>query len=225
MEVKILHQDQEIVIVDKDHGISVHNNEDPQNLLSILEKQLNLAKLYPVHRLDKETSGIQVLALNASAAQRYSEEFGKKTVRKQYIGILRGQLKVNKGVWAKPLTDKAEGRTKPEGASKDRVPCETAFRVLQGNSYFSLCEFDLKTGRQHQIRKHTALTNHPLVGDPRYGDPKYNKKIASLYNQDRMFLHCFGLEILGLRIHSPLPLSFGALGLKLPAQEPEGGKQ
>ena len=208
INIQILFQNHELVVVDKPHGLSVHNNEDPINLLSILDKQLKVEKLYPIHRLDKETSGIQIFALNQAAARKLSDEFQEKTVKKIYIGILRGQLKESKGQWNKKLTDKAEGRTNPQGMSADRVPCETKFTVIRSSKFFTYCEFDLITGRQHQIRKHTALINHSLVGDSRYGDKSYNKKMANLYKTERMFLHCLKVEILGMTFESRVPDEF-----------------
>jgi len=98
-KVSIIFKNQELVAVVKPHGMSVHNNEDPQNLLSVLESQLNADKLYPVHRLDKETSGVQLLALNQAWAKKCSDEFQHKLVKKSYVGILRGQLKESKGCW------------------------------------------------------------------------------------------------------------------------------
>ena len=78
--------------------MSVHNTEDSQNLLDILEKQMKVAKLYPVHRLDKETSGLQLLAFNEVSAKKLSNEFQTKKVVKTYVGILRGKLKKSEGV-------------------------------------------------------------------------------------------------------------------------------
>ncbi len=177
-KVSLIYQNQDIVVINKFEGISVHNVEDPSNLIQILKIQLKLKSLYPIHRLDKETSGIQIFALNESAAKFFSDEFQKRTIEKKYIGILRGTLPVTDGVWSNPLTDKAEGRKNPQGLSKERVSCETQFKVIEQSKYFSLCEFNLITGRQHQIRKHAALAKHALVGDQRYGDKSYNKKIA-----------------------------------------------
>jgi len=207
-KIQVLFQNDDFLAVNKPPGISVHNNEDPENLLVLLEKQLEIKKLYPVHRLDKETSGIQLLSTNSESAAKVAEEFQKKSVKKIYCGVLRGQLKSKSGIWTKSLTDKAEGRRSPEGLAKSRVPCETRFHVLQEIQYFTLCEFELITGRQHQIRKHTALTNHPIVGDPRYGEPKYNEKIIQMYKFDRMFLHCSRIEILGHIIQCNMPDCF-----------------
>jgi RluA family pseudouridine synthase len=212
-EVQIIFQSNDFVAVNKDAGVSVHNNEDPENLLLLLEKQLKILKFFPVHRLDKETSGIQILALNEIAARKLADEFQNKSVEKIYTGVLRGQMKDPQGVWNQSLTDKAEGRKSPAGSARDRMACETRFKVLKSSKYFSFCEFHLITGRQHQIRKHSALVNHPLVGDNRYGEPKYNQRMAELYKTPRMFLHCHKLQILGQKLESPLPGEFHNLSL------------
>jgi RluA family pseudouridine synthase len=208
MILSILFQSNDLVAVDKPAGLSVHNNEDPQNLIIVLERQLKIPKLYPIHRLDKETSGVQVLALNEQGAKTFSSEFEKKTVTKLYTGVLRGNLKTNQGAWTKPLSDKSEGRRNPEGLAKDKVPCETRFNATRDSKYFTLCEFQLITGRQHQIRKHAALANHAIVGDPRYGDLKYNQKIADLYKTSRMFLHCKKIVLKNHVIESQVPDEF-----------------
>lgn len=208
IQIAVLYQDKDFLAVSKPAGISVHNNEDPQNLLLLLQKQIAVAKLYPVHRLDKETSGIQLLALHEVSARKLAEEFEKRSVNKIYAGVLRGELKESKGIWNQALTDKAEGRKNPAGMSRDRIACETQFEVLKKNKFFSYCHFKLITGRQHQIRKHSALVNHSLVGDPRYGDPRYNKKMADLYKTDRMFLHCYQIQILGHSFECLIPDHF-----------------
>lgn len=206
--IPILFLDKNIIVVNKPVGVSIHNNEDAQNLLQLLESQIAVKKLFPVHRLDKETSGVQILALNAEAAHTLAEKFQLRETRKIYHGILKGSLSVTKGIWNKPLTDKAEGRKNPQGQTKDRIECETHFELITSNAYFSLCQFQLITGRQHQIRKHSALAKHPLVGDTRYNDPQYNTKINQLYNKQRLFLHCSEIQIAHHVFNSELPQDF-----------------
>lgn len=202
MKITVLFQGNGWLAVDKPSGLSVHNLEDTQNLLELLQTQLNIPRLFPIHRLDKETSGIQLLASNEVQAQQYAAEFQNRQVEKIYEGILRGQLETESGVWKNDLTDKAEGRKNPAGLAKDRVPCETRFRVLKRNQFFTHAEFHLITGRQHQIRKHAVLAGHALVGDSRYGEPKYNQKMESIYKTSRMFLHCSRIKILGQELNS-----------------------
>ena len=200
--IPILLRDSDWLVVDKPYGLSVHNNEDPENLIKVLSAEANIKDLFPVHRLDKETSGIQIFALNKSSAQRLSLEFQNNRVQKLYWGLIKGILNPATGCWNKPLTDKAEGRRSPQGLAKNRVPCQTDYRVIKTSAHLSLCEFNLITGRQHQIRKHSALAKHPLVGDSRYGSPGLNQKVKELYKTDRMFLHCTKIEIAGVTLES-----------------------
>jgi len=206
--IPILFESIDFIALNKPAGISVHNNEDPTNLLLLMKQERPGSTFYPVHRLDKETSGVQLLALNEATAKTLSQEFEKRSVTKIYTGILRGELKDKEGVWDYSISDKAEGRKDPRGITRERVAAETRFRVLKSSKYFSLCEFHLVTGRQHQIRKHAAVVNHALVGDQRYGDKKYNERIAGLYKTNRMHLHSTSLEILGQKILSPVPTDF-----------------
>lgn len=207
-KVQILFKNNDFLAVNKSAGKSVHNCEDTDNLLSAIEAEIGISNLFPVHRLDKETSGIQLIALNKDCARDLADQFQGRRVEKIYTGIVRGQLNVCEGVWNKPLTDKGEGRRNPEGLLRDRVSCETKFQVLKFNRYFSLCKFILITGRQHQIRKHTALAKHPLIGDSRYGDLKYNRMIQDRYQTRRMFLHCSFLKIKGQAIECSAPADF-----------------
>lgn len=211
LEIPVLFQNAEILAVEKPIGISIHNTEDAVNLLAVLEDQLKVRKLFPVHRLDKETSGVQLFAFNEVAAKKYAEQFQNNLVGKTYVGILRGVLKASEGTWSVPLSDKAEGRGNPAGLSKDRIPCETLFRAVKTSKYFTMCEFELITGRQHQIRKHAAVAGHALIGDSRYGDSKYNRRMSEMYSDSRMFLHCRTLEVLGEKFDSQVPESFLSL--------------
>jgi tRNA pseudouridine65 synthase len=201
-KVPILLQDKDWLIVDKPYGLSVHNNEDPENLIKVLSTQCGIKDLLPVHRLDKETSGVQIFALNKKSAKKLSEEFQQNRVEKNYQGLVKGIFKTKAGLWNKPLTDKAEGRRSPQGLARNRVPCQTEYKVIKESAHLSLCEFRIITGRQHQIRKHTALAKHPLVGDSRYGSKALNEKIKELHGETRMFLHCQKIEVLGVSLFS-----------------------
>ncbi len=204
-KINILYQDKNWVAVDKPQGLSIHNDEDPSNLQKILIHQYKFKALLPVHRLDKETSGVQIFAFNSEQAQILAHQFQTKSLQKIYHGIARGNINATSIIWKEELSDKAEGRKNPAGQTRDRIPCETRVHVLEKTKFFSYCEFDLITGRQHQIRKHCALAKHALLGDHRYGDGKYNDKIASIYQTDRMFLHCHKIILAQTELISPVP--------------------
>lgn len=210
-EPKTLLQNENYLIVDKPVGWSVHNQDQSPNLLEyFLNKGLHVL---PIHRLDKETSGVQIFALNEEWARKLSTSFQSRTVKKNYVAVLCGALKQDHGIWKDSLSDKAEGRKNPAGLSEDRIHCETEFQVLEKNKYFSLVQFNLITGRQHQIRKHSVLNGHALLGDERYGNPKYNEKMAQIYGVSRMFLHCENIQMqdLELTAQAERPLDFDQL--------------
>jgi tRNA pseudouridine65 synthase len=194
MKIEIIHQTNEWICVNKPSGLSVHNQEDETNLKEVLLKQLDLEWLQPVHRLDKETSGLILIALTKSSLKALGQIFEAHSIQKKYRGIVKGNLEQDLGSWSSDLTDKGEGRNNPQGQKKNRKSCVTHYKIISKNKYFSLCEFTIETGRQHQIRKHCALSKHHLLGDNRYGDKKYNKKISNLYNFNRMALHAYELK-------------------------------
>ncbi len=186
------------LIINKPVGISVHN--EAGDVRSILKKQLHpgtFHDIYPVHRLDKETSGLLVVATEQETAASLSEQFQTHKAEKTYHAILRGPMDVSEKwlEWAFPISDKAEDVKIHKVFSKDRMESKSLYKVIESNKFFSLVEVRLLTGRQHQIRKHAALSKHAIVGDTRYGDPKYNDKMAELYGTDRMFLHAFRLSL------------------------------
>jgi RluA family pseudouridine synthase len=208
--IQILHRTDQWMAVNKPAGLSVHNDEDASNLLKDLKVQENLTGLFPVHRLDKETSGVQLLALQKEAASELATQLQSRSVSKFYQGIVAGKLP-NEGRWNDPLSDKAEGGKNPAGISAERKPCETSFKLIRQSDYFSWAEFQIHTGRQHQIRKHCALHGRALIGDLRYGNPKYNQKISDLYQFHRMALHASRLILNSVEISCDAPAEFSFL--------------
>ena len=192
--IEILHKGTGWIVVNKPGGLSVHNLEDPESLLTKLENQ-KLKGFNPVNRLDKETSGIMVLSREAEITSEFQKILSSRDTLKSYRAIVRGGFLENakEGVWIQALSDKSEGRKNPQGVKENRKRCETHYEVLTHNDYVSYMKFDIKTGRQHQIRKHCALNGHHIIGDARYGDLKHNKMIKSRYGFEGMALHAYHL--------------------------------
>ena len=191
--IQILDENNFFYTIHKPAGFSVHN-ETP----SVLEFIQKLGKSdHFVNRLDLETSGLMIIAKDPKYHAPLSESLHRGT--KTYRALLRGEIKdstidSSPLIWDRPLTDKSEGRKNPQGTAKDRVPCRTEVRIKRKNKYLSEVFAEIKTGRQHQIRKHAALAGHPIVGDKRYNDPKYNEKIFKMFSSQRLFLHAEKLE-------------------------------
>lgn len=178
------------IVINKPEGVSVHN-EKPSLLDWLAERKLSQNF---VNRLDQQTSGLVVIAKAPEFHAPLSESL--KSGKKIYRALLRGGWKnqAHQVTWNLALSDKAEGRKNPQGKSSDRKECLTHVQVIRSNQYFTEVLCEIKTGRQHQIRKHAALSKHPILGDTRYNDENYNLKMAKMYKTDRMFLHAESLD-------------------------------
>jgi len=201
------------ICVEKPSSISVHN--DPgKDLLSILESQIdntmdpNQAKsmeekkrlpsvlLQPVHRLDKDTSGLLLLARNPETLARLSDLFAKGMVKKRYLALVHGNFDIPSeeiGLWETPLSKEAGGRNNPAGKGK-KVRAQTRYKILRQSLHYALVEIELLTGRKHQIRRHAKLCGHPVTGDRRYGSQRSVQFLKETHGYQRLGLHAFRLE-------------------------------
>lgn len=197
--------------VDKPADLSVHN--DPgQDLCSLLNRYFSEypmdAKAYgvtdfgfhAVHRLDRSTSGLMLVACKREILSFLATQFQARSVKKTYRAILHGHLNSAElhekdwGVWNRPLSKKATGRKNPEGSGLQR-PSETRYRILGRSSHYSLAELRPLTGRRHQIRRHAALSGHPVVGDKRYSPRRAVKFLKQRRRFHRLGLHAYALEL------------------------------
>jgi tRNA pseudouridine65 synthase len=172
-----------------------------------------------VHRLDKDTSGLLMVTLKPELQDKLQQAM--QAGEKKYLAVLRGVIDVQTDVqtrwqkWDVPLTDGAESRTNPQGLTTQRITACTLYRVEKNNPYFTLVHCLLKTGRQHQIRKHAALAGRPVVGDTRYGNLKDNERIQKRYGFSRLALHAqcltFKWNQQEINVASPPPAEFDLL--------------
>jgi RluA family pseudouridine synthase len=196
------------LVVEKPAGMSVHNapGEDLcSRATAIIKKAPDAMQMiamdpgfgvHPVHRLDKETSGLVLLAVDPESFRFLSEQFESRQVKKQYIAILHGCIEKagegNDAVWQWPLSKTAGGRQNPQG-SGEKQPSRTHFRVLECSGHYTLVEIEPLTGRKHQIRRHAKLAGHPVVGDNRYGSLRAAKYLKENLGFDRLALHACAL--------------------------------
>ena len=210
--IEIIEETADWIAVSKPAGLSVHNDEDGFNLLSILTEQLGYP-LHAAHRLDQPTSGVMLLGKNPTSTTMLQEALTSAT--KEYTAVLRGVMKQSEGTWSHPLTNKGEGFRNPQGRKADRIPAQTFYKTLRSNQYFTMINLTLGTGRQHQIRKHAVLAKHQVVGDARYGDRRYNTMIAKRYGWSELCLCASKLEVAldGVPhcFEAPLPDGWSAL--------------
>lgn len=199
------------IVVDKPAGLTVHNAAG-RDLCSLvcahIQKEASLQGrmdmdphfgVHPVHRLDKETSGVILLAANRERFRFFSNQFASRLVKKQYVAILHGRLENAKeddpwGTWNWPLSETAGGRHRPEGAGSLK-DCRTRYRVLDHSPHYTMVAIEILSGRTHQIRRHAKLSGHPVVGDARYGSGRSINTLRRHFAFDRMALHARALTL------------------------------
>lgn len=223
--VEIIYEDDDVAVINKPQGLTVHagnGNADGTLVNALLFRLGNLSGIGGVirpgivHRIDKNTSGLLVVAKNDGAHLSLASQIAEKSCRRTYVALLEGNLKDDKGTVTTYI-----GRSQTDRTKMAVVPPEkgklaiTDYEVLDRAQGYTLCRFDLHTGRTHQIRVHAKYLNHPIVGDDVYGR---KKREFSLQGQ---LLHAYRLEFTHptsgerLSFTAPLPDYFTAVLKKL----------
>jgi RluA family pseudouridine synthase len=204
--VEILFENKDLIAAVKPEGISSIAENDPalDSLHSLLEVQFS-QRLFIVHRLDKEVSGIILFAKNTRAHKFLNDQFAGRRVKKYYSALVHGIIKESEGVIKKPIREFGSGRMGID--DRKGKPSETKFKVEARYKDFTLLELNPSTGRRHQLRVHLYSIGHPIAGDIRYGEKTIQEKFP------RVMLHAKSLEFQspdGNKVHveAPLPESF-----------------
>jgi tRNA pseudouridine65 synthase len=201
----ILYSDDAIVVVNKPSGLLVHRSpidrHETRFAVQIVRDQLG-RRVYPVHRLDKGTSGVLAFALDRETARSLASAFAGHQVVKTYLAIVRG-WPAETGEIDYPLAAvQDEYAPSPETGPKES---RTLFRRLETvelphrvdrypTSRYALVELQPDTGRRHQLRRHLAHVSHPIIGDSTYGKGRHNRLFAELFGVQRLLLACVRLE-------------------------------
>jgi tRNA pseudouridine65 synthase len=179
--IEVLYRDDAVVVVDKPSGLSVHRGDDQGSTFA-----LNLTRnaigqwVYPVHRLDRATSGVLVFALSSEYARSLQDSFSSRAVNKIYLALVRGTPPTS-GVIDSPMAKREGG---PD------VESVTAYETLfVSDVRLSLVEARPRTGRRHQIRRHLRRINHPIAGDVNYGNGADNRRYRAELGLYRIALH------------------------------------
>lgn len=176
--------------VAKPSGLAVHRGwaRDPAYAMTLVRDRLG-RWVYPVHRLDRATSGVLVFALDRDTARRVQAQFEAGSVTKRYLALVRG---------VPPAEVVIDHPVKKTARGEERAPAITEIRRLAAFGRFSLVEARPRTGRLHQIRRHLKHLSHPVVGDVRYGKGDVNR-----YFRERFGLHRLALHALEIRLEHP----------------------
>jgi tRNA pseudouridine65 synthase len=237
-QLPILHRDDWLVVIDKPSGLLVHRSpvdaRETRFAVQLLRDQL-ARRVYPVHRLDKGTSGALVFALDAATARLLSETFAAGGIDKTYHALVRGWPEEAGEIdhALRPVEDDALPATgrgaQPARTRYERLATfELPYRVDRyPTSRYALLRLRPLSGRRHQLRRHLAHISHPIVGDSTYGKSAHNRLFTRLYGVRRLMLACTRLEFRHpvtrqpMRVDAPLAEEFAsvlhALGCESPS--------
>ena len=224
-EFEIVYEDDAMLVINKPAGVAVHGGSGVSfGVIEQLRQARPQAKLLElVHRLDRETSGILLVAKKRSALTHLQDQFRERETGKTYLALVTGQWAPSNKVIDLPLHKylQADGERRVRVTTADdpdgmrsitlvKVRQAVPARPLQGLPAMTLLEVTIKTGRTHQIRVHLASQGHPIVGDDKYGDFDLNKRLHKL-GLKRMFLHAWRLQFSHpataerITLNAPLP--------------------
>ena len=167
--IPVLFEQDDLIVIDKPEGVASIPTRKPgeETVLSLLSLQCK-ERLFIVHRLDKEVSGVMLFAKSAAAHKNQNDQFFNRTIKKTYTLLAHGSVAADSGIINRPLRQFGSGRMGVDQKSgKESI---TAYDVLDRRAGFSLVSAYPRTGRRHQIRVHLYSIGHPIAGDVRYGD-------------------------------------------------------
>ncbi|UTH74005.1 tRNA pseudouridine(65) synthase TruC [Chromobacterium sp. IIBBL 290-4] len=235
----ILYRDDAVIAIHKPANLLVHRTEldrhETRFAVQLLRDQIG-QRVYPVHRLDKGTSGVLLFALDKDVGRELSLQFERQEVQKRYLAVARGHTG-DAGRIDHPLSRRPDDLEwigeKVETAPQ---PAQTDYRTLARielpimverypTSRYSLVELTPLTGRRHQLRRHLKHISHPIIGDSTYGKGRHNRMFAEALDCRRMLLACLEMTVThplsgeALHLACPLEAEFSALLAKLGWQE------
>lgn len=213
--VDIVYEDDDIIVVNKQSGLTVHpgsgnTSNTLVNALIHYNKKLSkiggLERPGVVHRIDKDTSGLIILAKNDKTHRILADYFKNKTIKRTYIALVKGIINEASGTIDAPIGRDEKNRLRMSVTDKNSKRAVTHFKVLKRYKRYTLLELELETGRTHQIRVHMKYINHPV-----YNDPLYTNDSTTEFGQ---FLHSAKMELIHpitkklLKFEAPLPREF-----------------
>lgn len=185
-DLLIYYEDNDCIVLEKPAGLlSVDSDRRPgESIHSTLKRRYGA--IFPVHRLDKETTGVMVFTKNRASKEHLGKQFENKAVERAYVAIVESHIESDQGTWNFPLE---EGKDLKVRVSKAGRPAITNYTVLKRlKSGYTYVECSLKTGRKNQIRAHASHVGHSLLGDCRYGKAKKGSRLF-LHAKSLVFTH------------------------------------
>lgn len=234
MRLEIIYEDEDYVAINKPAGVMVHKTpleKDPSTLFAVqlLRDQLN-QYVFPLHRLDRPTSGLLLFGKSSQAASALQPAFAGNSIKKYYLAVIRGYAPAPHGFVEQDLAKDLHGipqeaRTEYWELCRTEIPLASTDRYP--SSRYALLKAYPHTGRMHQIRRHMAHIRHYIIGDSTHGDNKQNKFFKKEYGLSEMLLHAYELSFIHPQsgelkiLKAEIPVYFSgicqAIGLSLPS--------
>jgi 23S rRNA pseudouridine955/2504/2580 synthase len=200
--LRTLYEDDWMMVIDKPSGLAVHPGSGIHSgtVVDLVRAYLgpkafrNDFGASPAHRLDRETSGLLVVAKRRPAMVHFTEVFTHHQAKKRYLALAKGKLQQPSGVIDLPLAEHQQTAASRARRGVNLQPAVTRWRLLARGDTASYVECVIETGRTHQIRRHFAAVGHPIAGDKKHGDFGFNREAKAQWKLDRMFLHAAQLE-------------------------------
>lgn len=208
--LEVLYQDEHIVAINKPSGLLVHKSpidkKETAFALQMVRDQIG-QWVYPVHRLDKPTSGVLVFALSSEVAKLLSEQFKEHSIQKEYVAVVRGYTKAEAlidydlKVILDKKADKDRSQNKEPQEAQTYYESLTTVELPYAVSRYPVARYTLvkllpKTGRKHQLRRHMKHILHPIVGDTKYGRNEHNNLFREKFDCHRLLLHASKLTFI-----------------------------
>ncbi len=215
MDLKIVYEDEDIMVIDKPSGLVVHpgsgnkNNTLANGLLyytNELSDENGTERPGIVHRIDKDTSGLLLVAKNNTAHQILAEDFKEKKIIREYVALLDGEFPHRSAIIDAPIGRDPNNRKRMTVTDKNSKHAVTHLEVLKRYKGYTLCKLKLETGRTHQIRVHTKYIGYPVHNDPVYTNKKCSEFGQFLHSKEMDFEHPITKK--HLHFSSPLPKEF-----------------
>ncbi len=210
--LKIIFEDEHLIIIDKKEGmlsIATEKNRD-STAYSILAQHVKRYdprnKIFVIHRLDRETSGIMMFAKSQEVQKLVQETWGPTTKERQYVAVVQGVLEPKNGTYSSYLVESKALIVHSTQNKNHGIFAQTHYETLKANQYFSLLKLNLETGRKNQIRVHMQDLGHSIIGDVKYGATKNPIGRLGLHAVSLAFEHPITKEL--HKFESPIPNSF-----------------
>jgi 23S rRNA pseudouridine955/2504/2580 synthase len=215
----VLYEDDWMMAVDKPSGLAVHTGSGITGgtLVDYVRARLgpkavrNDFAASPAHRLDRETSGVILVAKRRPAMVHFTEVFTHHHPKKRYLVLVKGRMPTASGVIDLPLAEHQQSAESKARRGVNMQPAVTRWRVVAQGTDVAYLECLIETGRTHQIRRHLAAVGHPVAGDRKHGDFAFNRDVRARHGLKRLFLHAASIEVphpedqRRLRLEAPLP--------------------